>query len=375
MRILLVGNYEPDEQQSMLRYTGWLERTLLGRGHSVAVVKPRPFFSRIARSAGLSKYLGYIDKFVLFPFRLRRVAAEYDLVHITDHSNSMYLRMVYKKPRLITCHDVLAIRSAMGEFPESPTGWSGRILQRWILSGLRRANHVLCVSSKTASDLLSLTGLDDRGVRVIYNPLNWNYHPGEPFQDDFASKLGLWPHRRYLLHVGGNQWYKNRLGVLHIFAHLVRLHEFSSLGLVMVGKPWTNQMRNLIQELELGDQVIEAAGSTNEELCALYGNALALLFPSLEEGFGWPILEAQACGCPVITTNRPPMSEVAGSAALLIDPADPEAAASAIARQLSMREQLREAGFRNLGRFAEESIADQYCALYERVLAEGPDSQ
>jgi glycosyltransferase involved in cell wall biosynthesis len=375
MRILLVANYEPDGQESMLRYAAWLERILKARGHGVTVAKPRVFFSRLAWSPGLKKYSGYLDKFLLFPTRLRRLARSNDLVHVLDHSNSMYLRTVRRKPNLITCHDVLAIRAARGEFPQAPTGWSGRLLQRWILSGLRGARHVLCVSGKTADDLKALTGDTGKNraeLRVIYNVLNWSYRPGTALPGGLSSRLGLRPGEGYFLHVGGNQWYKNRAGAVRIFARLAEMDEFSGARLVLAGKPLTGELREAIRAEQLGDRVIEAVDATNEELEALYGNALALLFPSLEEGFGWPILEAQACGCPVIATDRPPMSEVAGEAAIFIDPADPQAAARAIATGLKGRDQLRAAGFKNLERFEEEAIADQYCAFYEAILKQAP---
>jgi heptosyltransferase-3 len=374
MRVLLVANFGPDAQGSMSRYAAWLERTLKSRGHFVTVILPQPFFSRLGWNPTLRKYLGYLDKFVLFPPRLRRPARDHDLVHILDHSNSMYLRMVRQKPNLITCHDVLAIRAARGEFPQSPTGWSGRLLQRWILSGLRGASHVLCVSAKTADDLKALTadkveaGKSDVEMRVIYNALNWSYRPGAELPDGLISRLGLRAGERFVLHVGGNLWYKNRPGVLRIFARLVRIEEFSDLKLVMVGQPWTDDMREVVREEQLSDHVIEAVDVTNPELQALYGNALALLFPSLEEGFGWPIVEAQACGCPVITTMRTPMTEVAGNGAILIDPGDADAAAAAIARGLNDREKLQAEGFRNLERFDHGAIAEQYCAFYEAIL-------
>jgi glycosyltransferase involved in cell wall biosynthesis len=371
MRILLVANYEPDGQESMLRYAAWLEHTLKARGHGVTVAAPRAFFSRLAGSPGFKKYLGYLDKFLLFPARLQRLAQSYDLVHVLDHSNSMYLRAVRHKPNLITCHDLLAIRAARGEFSQARTGWSGRLLQRWILSGLRGARHVLCVSGKTAHDLGALigeTGKHAVELQVVYNALNWGYGPGVALSTELISRLGLRTGERYFLHVGGNQWYKNRAGVLRIFALLAEIDEFSRARLVMAGKPLTAELREAIREERLGDRVIEAVDATNEELQALYGNALALLFPSLEEGFGWPIIEAQACGCPVITTDREPMSEVAGQAVILIDPANPPAAAKVIATGLKGREQLRAAGFKNLERFDEESIAMQYCAFYEAIL-------
>lgn len=368
MRFLLVGNFRSDTQQSMLRYGAWLERSLAARGHQVKLVAPRPFFARLSHNSVWSKYLGYVDKFVLFPPRLRRMAKGFDLVHVLDHSNSMYLRAVRGTPSLITCHDVMAIRSARGEIAATRTRWSGRIYQRWILSGLRGARHVLCVSSKTASDLRVLTGENGAEVRVVSSPLNWGYRPSTTIPADLAARLGFRPGQPFLLHVGGNQWYKNRLGVLRLYARMVAMPEFSDSRLVLAGKPWSTAMRELIRADQIGDRVIELVGVTNEDLQALYSNALALLFPSLEEGFGWPILEAQACGCPVITTGRPPMTEVAGEAAIFIDPADPEAAARTIAAGLQNREQLIASGFRNQERFNEEKIVDQYCAYYAEIL-------
>ena len=76
----------------------------------------------------------------------------------------------------------------------------------------------------------------------------------------------------------------------------------------------------------LRDRVIELTNITNEDLRALYSKATALLFPSLREGFGWPIIEAQACGCPVFTSDRVPMTEVGGDAAIYLDPTDPRPA-------------------------------------------------
>ena len=296
----------------------------------------------------------------------------------------MYLRTVRGKPSLITCHDVLAIRAARGEFPQARTGWSGRLLQRWILSGLRRARYVLCDSGKTAHDLQALvkdlgkdsgeTGKSCAELRVVYLALNWSYRPGAALSEDLASRLGLRPGERYFLHVGGNQWYKNRAGVLRIFARLAGMDEFSAARLVMAGKALPGELREAIRKERLEDRVVEVVDATSEELQALYGNALAMLFPSLEEGFGWPILEAQACGCPVIASRRLPMTEVAGEGAIFIDPAEPQAAAAAIAAGLKGRERWRTAGFKNLERFDAEAIADRYCAFYEAILEHEPAS-
>lgn len=371
MRVLLVANFEPDGQQSMQRYAGWLQRALQARGFEVSVIRPKPFFAKFGVIPALRKYLGYVDKFLLFPRHLQAAIRDSDLVHILDHSNSMYLRTVWEKPNLITCHDVLAIRAARGAFAETQTGWSGKLLQKWILSGLRGARHILCVSAKTAEDLKGLLGESGCTVRVIHTPLLWSYQPTPVRPEGLLRRLGLRDDQPYFLHVGGNQWYKNRTGVLRIFARMIAREEFSQAALVFAGKPWTEAMRAVMREENLEGRVFQAGTITNEDLQALYSHAQALLFPSLEEGFGLPLVEAQACGCPVMTTDRPPMSEVVGNGAVLIDPSDPAKAAATIALGLQNREALRSAGFQNLARFDEKVLLDRYCTAYEAIVAGG----
>ena len=373
LRVLLVGNYEPDEQQSMQRYGEWMQRSLLARGCVVTMLKPPVAFSRLAtgpfRRPAVVKYLGYIDKYVLFPSRLRALIRKSDLVHICDHSNAMYLAATAGVPTVITCHDLLAVRSARGEFTSTRTGWSGRRLQDWILGSLRKASNVIAVSTRTSEDFRRLTGNTEARVAVIPNALNWPYKPRAEFPESLRKRIGRGLEGGYFLHVGGNQWYKNRPAVVRIFAALSGMEEFKSTCLVMAGKAMPAALRKTVEESGLSDRVVSLIGSTNEELEALYSHGQALIFPSLEEGFGWPIAEAQACGCPVAVTGRAPMTEVAGGAAIYFDPADPVAAADAIRDGLRKRAELREAGLRNVARFEEARIIEEYLSFYATVLA------
>lgn len=372
MRVLLVGNYEPDQQQSMTRYAQWLLAALKAAGCTVMLIRPVPWFSRLAmgplRRAAVVKYLGYLDKYLIFPKQLKSAANRFDLVHICDHSNSMYLCATAGKPAAITCHDVLAIRAARGEFAATETGWSGKLQQAWILRGLTRARNVICVSEKTKADLTRLIGETGLGIKVILNPLNWKYSPQPEMSEALRVRVGLAPGQLYFLHVGGNQWYKNRPSVVRIFQELSTMREYATAKLVMAGKPLPRELKAWINGNELADKVVAITGTSNEELQALYSSALVLIFPSLEEGFGWPIAEAQACGCPVATTGRPPMTEVAGDAAIFFDPEDSAGAATKIRDGLASRESLRAAGFRNVERFGEAGIVEQYREFYASVL-------
>ncbi|MGH9587672.1 MAG: glycosyltransferase family 4 protein [Acidobacteriaceae bacterium] len=367
MRILLVANYAPDGQKSMARYSRLLDAELRKRGFATELIRPVPLAARfVSPSNPLFRWLAYLDKFLLFPPRLWLHARRTDLVHVCDHSNSFYLRWTGSTPNLITAHDALAIRSGLGEFPKNPTRWSGIRLQRWILRGLAHAGRIVCVSQKTRQDFESLLP-GGPAMIVIPNPLDKGFHPARA-EDTAALRksLGIAPHEEYLLNVGKENWHKNRPGVLRIFAELRKLSRFHSTKLVMAGAPLPPALRKMAEDL---GGVVDCVDLPDSQLRALYTGALALLFPSLEEGFGWPILEAQACGCPVITTARPPMSEVAGAAAILIDPEDEKAAAAVIDARIGEREALRQAGLENVRAYSIEAAMDRYCEVYRQATA------
>src|SRR5205085_8923620 len=143
------------------------------------------------------------------------------------------------------------------------------------------------------------------------------------------ARLGKFPALKsdppFVLHVGSNLRRKNREGVLRIFA--LCQNKWNGL-LVFAGDPLSASLRSLGRELGISDRIIEIPNADSGTLEALYNRATALLFPSTFEGFGWPIAEAHACGCPVLCVDREPMIEVAGNAAL-VHPVDDEAAFAA----------------------------------------------
>lgn len=374
MKITLISNYVPDQQQSMLRYSEMLRKALFARGHEVTVLHPPALVGRLPFLRGeLAKWIGYIDKFLIAPWYFRGRTRRSDIVHVCDHSNAMYLRCAGNKPSVITCHDLIAVLRARDHYPGVHTRATGRVLQGWTARSLRQATNVICVSGQTMADFRVVVPECRAKLRVIPNALNRQCAPAQPNEIERETyRLGLAPDAPYLLHVGGNLWYKNRLGTMRIFAELKKHSAFSETYLVMVGHPWTAEMREFAASCGAADWMIEAVRLGDQALNALYGGAQALLFPSLTEGFGWPILEAQACGCPVITSNRAPMTEVAGEAAIYVDPVNPATAARAIVEQWDRLEALRTAGFCNVANFSEEKMMTGYLDVYQEILAEWP---
>lgn len=379
LRVLLVGNYLPDAQPSMLRFATLLQSGLSAAGVDVEVTRPPQIVGRGYRAQpGVRKWLGYVDKYLLFPPALwRAVAAKRTrpfVVHICDHSNAPYVRLLGRVPHVVTCHDLLAVRAARDEFPDVRIGRTGRRLQQAIAAGLRRSAYVACDSDATRDDVTRIIGLPARQVGVVRPAV------AEQFVQLDAAELRarqgrVWPRARpmapYILHVGGNTWYKNRRGVIDIYARAVARDPQMPM-LVLAGSALPPDLLRLITEHGLDGRVISLVGVVDEDLAALYGSAALLLFPSLAEGYGWPVLEAMACGCPVVTSHRAPLNELGGTDAHYIDPDNVEGAADVLIEAMRETAEARakrvSAGLERVKNFRTQAMTSAYLEIYRKLI-------
>ena len=343
---------------------------LTAAGIPAELVEPQPFFGRFRFAGGfVTKWLAYIDKFVLFPRRLRRRLKSAPLVvHICDHSNAMYARRIHGIPVVVSCHDLLAVRGALGEQTDCPASLTGKLLQRWIVAGLRAATLVACVSKATLEDARRLVTRGDGKPKLELIPLALSYPYRKLSTDEAQARLArfslLQPDTPFVLHVGSNLRRKNREGVLRIFARCEA--QWNGL-LVFAGEPLSGPLRSLGQQLGVLERVIEVPDAASELLETLYNCATAFLFPSRFEGFGWPIIEAHACGCPVICGNRAPLPEVAGDAGLIHPVENEELFAAEIIRLADPEERARWSAksLRNAQRFSTERMIAEYISAYQ----------
>jgi glycosyltransferase involved in cell wall biosynthesis len=373
---ILIGNYPPDRQESMIRFTNLLANGLKSRGMTVEIVTPRRTLlgKNSNPNKGVSKWLGYLDKWMLFPFSLRRVVRKrrrefgYSVhYHICDHSNSPYLAHLPKNRTGITCHDVLAIRGALG-YPDAYCAASrtGVILQRWILKHLHIARRIACVSHLTLRHLCEITGekAHKNGWTVVHNAFNAEFGKIETSDaSQILERQGISLPQPFLLHIGSNLPRKNRRMLLQMIAQGIQ----SWPGHVcFAGEPMDALLSEEARVLGIQDRVHSVSKPDHKTLCALYSLAHALVFPSFSEGFGWPLIEAQACGTPVIASNLEPLPEVSGGAALHADPHDAQAFAAALMslNDAAVRNSLVEQGLKNAVRFNLGTMVDGYLALH-----------
>jgi glycosyltransferase involved in cell wall biosynthesis len=358
-RLLLIGNYPPDKQKSMFEYLKLFSKGLTEKNVCHDIIVPNRIVLPASRPAiGIWKWIAYIDKFVIFPSRLLVIQRRYFRIHICDHSNAMYAYFLPKQKITVTCHDVIAIQAARGMVPGWVVGFSGRVFQWLIFNGLNTCSKIYCVSELTQRDLKRLLGSSPASVCVAHNALNPNYRPVIDWLAALpASAVDQLKNRQFFLHVGSDLPRKNRTAVVQIFALLVKHHRYADAALVFVGPLPNVVLIAEIKALGIADKVVFFQDISQTSLNSFYSGALALIFPSIQEGFGWPVLEAQACGCPVFASDIAPMPEVGGDAACYFPLASFHTAAAIIlAADLPA---MRVAGLENAKRFKLETMTAQ----------------
>ncbi|HEX9152620.1 MAG TPA: glycosyltransferase family 1 protein [Flavobacterium sp.] len=377
MRIILVGNYPPDNLESMGRFAQMLHSGFLKMGIKSEIWFPICVFGHFVKQTnyGFGKWIGYFDKFLIFPFILlfRLIYLNFGAsnvhFHICDQGNAPYLMFLPVNRTVVTCHDVLAIRSALGySGTYIPVSHLGRYYQKWIFHYLTRAKYLASVSHKTLTQLLELNFANRTFVgnwKVIPNGLNANFRVlAEKEQNYFLTRVGIDPEIPFLLHVGSDNLRKNRKLLVDMIADLGD----KWLGLVcFAGDKIEPNLLCYAESLGLKSRVMSIVKPDHTTLVSLYNGCDAFIFPSFSEGFGWPVIEAQACGSPVIVSDIEPLREVGGEGAIYCDPSNPSEFARAflfLKDELS-RSTLIQRGFENSLRFDSKQMTYEYLKLHK----------
>ncbi len=280
------------------------------------------------------------------------------------HSMAYASPLLWNGPTVVTVYD-LSFLTAPERF---------RVPNRLYLSNLtrlsaRRARRVVAISESTRADVVRLLGIEPERVDVVQPSLEEIFRPAEPSElSAFVRRKDL--PRRFVLYVGTLEPRKN-LGTL--IGAFTRLHqEDPGLKLVLAGgKGWGyDAIFAQVREAGLNGEVVFPGFVPAEELPLWYGSAAVFAYPSLYEGFGLPVLEALACGAPVVTSACSSLPEAAGDAALLVDATDAGALALALERLLadeSLRAGLRERGLAHAARFTARRMGSEMVRVYERA--------
>jgi glycosyltransferase involved in cell wall biosynthesis len=285
--------------------------------------------------------------------------------HLLDASHAYLADTLPADRTVATVHDLIPSLQALGHFPVPRPGWAARWLIRRSLKFVRRVDAIATVSQSTANDLAAFTGR--QADAVIHLPLRAEVSAPRAQQHRRGAKSNR---QLEVLHVGNNGFYKNRNGVLRIFAAM-RARQ-PKLNLTMAGPPPDAAQTALLETLGLNGCVHYAVNPTDDDIQSFYQHAGLLLFPSLYEGYGWPPLEALQQGCPVVCAHTGSLPEVVGDAALFADPTNTEQFAMRALRVLNEPElaaALLERGRTRLAGLTLERMASQLLTLYRKVAA------
>ncbi len=326
-------------------------------------------FYRRGHPANFSAGARRIDCYTPAHHRLERLALAAELLpHRLDllHSPDFIPPAAGFRRSVITVHDLTFLLYPQFLTPESRRYYNGQI--RW---AVRRADLIAADSHATKADLVDLLNVPPDKVTVIHLGVDASFGPEGAGDAETLAGLGLAP--GYLLFVGTFEPRKNVAGLLAAYASL-RQALPSAPPLVLAGRRgWLfAETAARVRELRLQAQVRFLEEAPAEVLPVLYRGAAALVLPSHYEGFGFPVLEAMASGTPVVIADRASLPEIAGPAALKIDPDSPEELAAALQRVLEdtpLRAELRQRGFEQVRGFSWEETARQTAALYQRALS------
>jgi glycosyltransferase involved in cell wall biosynthesis len=294
------------------------------------------------------------------PWALRRIGA--DLAHGPVFIGPLFAPC----PVVVTIHDLSFIR-----FPDLFRPANRLYLTVMTRLSARRARRLIAVSAHAATETTQLLGVPPERIDVVYHGVDPAFRP-LPADEVAAFRRRQGLPERFALFVGTLEPRKNLVRLVEAFA---RIDDGKTRLALAGGKGWLyDELFARVESLGLEDAVIFPGYVMSDDLPLWYNAATVLAYPSVYEGFGLPVVEAQACGTPVLTSNASSLPEAAGDAALMVDPYDVEALATELNRMLtdeSLRCKLRERGLTHARQFSWPCTARETARVYRRALTEG----
>lgn len=316
------------------------------------------FRAELCDFSAMSRWRRLAWEQVVLPRRAARLRL--DLIHAPAYTSPVLTRC----PRVVTIHDCNA-----WAVPESVHGTRRLVLKLLMRASSRTASAIIAVSEFSARHIVWHLKANPRKVAVIYEASRRRALASPGDWGAFARRWNLFG--EYLLAFSSAAPHKNMVGLIRAFG---RMRERSGLRLVLVGHPpeTTESPMKVAQAEGVGGDVIMTGYLDDGELQLVLEHSHALVFPSLYEGFGIPVLEAMAAGIPVACSNRGALPEIAGEAALFFDPSSPEEIESAlqkVVRDKNLRERLIAAGYVNARKYSWERTAAETLRAYRWVYA------
>ncbi|NJN10974.1 MAG: glycosyltransferase family 4 protein [Richelia sp. RM1_1_1] len=316
---------------------------------------------------GLNKYY---QRYWNYPNYVKK--QNVDIFHVIDHSDGhlAYWLKDTGKPVVVTCHDLVNFIQPENARTQARIANVSMAAWKWAVKGLCKADHIISVSNYTAKDIKQILNIKPERITIVPNAVEPRFHQLSATEvAAFRQQHQILPEKICLLNVGSNQPRKNFITVLKVLKALkvkgVPIHLFRT------GPDFPEEIKTFIQTHDLSDCITNFGRPDNTTLTKIYNAADILVSPSLYEGFGMTLLEAMACGTPVITSNVTSLPEVAGDAAIIVNPTDVEAIVEAVCglkNNAEYRKSLIDKGFDRVKLFSWEKTAEQVANIYSSHL-------
>ncbi len=282
------------------------------------------------------------------------------------HGTVNVVPLLFPGPTVVTVHDLSFLR-----MPEQFPPLKARYLKAAVDLSTRKATHIIAVSEHTRQDLIELLQLPEERISVVYSGAAPSFRP-LPSAECEAFRRARLGGRPMILHVGTLQPRKNIDVLIRAFAAVRRRERLPHVLALVGARGWMyDDLFALVQREGLGEHVNFVDFVASDQLPLWYNSADLFAYPSAYEGFGLPVLEAMACGVPVVTSTSSSLVELAGDAAITVAPGSQEALELALTRVLGdepLRRRLREHGLLRASAFSWDRTASNTVAVYEQVL-------
>ena len=365
MKVTIFRDIKEENWPSMELYADQLIRHLQREFSDEVAIKPvsvGPFFSMMkGRFLTASVYATRATKYPV-------VASlnQGDVNHIIDHTYAQLANFVDRRRTVVTCHDLapLVLRDTL------PKPSVGLAFWDWAFRGMLKAAKIIADSENTRKDILRFTDYPLDRVEVIYPGIGDAFQPiaDRDTLEMARERLGL-PRAAIILHVGHCRQRKNIEGMLMALKELA-CGKVDRVRFVQVGGAFSRDQWRLIDKLHLRDCVTQINWVHSSDLPLVYNLADVFVFPSHYEGFGFPPLEAMACGTPVVSSNASSLPEIVGDAAITVSPSDHQGLAAAIEKLLGdaeLRDSLVAKGLARAKLFSWADCARKTFAVYQEV--------
>ncbi len=312
------------------------------------------------------------DHSFYFFTRGKKLPKNVDLVHY-PYFDPFFLTLpiIQPLPYVVTVHDLIPLA-----YPDKfPRGIRGEMKWQVQRLSLVRSKAIITDSYASKHDIARFTGISSDHIYPVHLAPAAHFHKvtDASLLKKISVKYAL--PKKFILYVGDVNWNKNVPGLLEAFA-LIKSTEFKDLGLVFVGKafsetdvPEVQHINQKIRELHIGNSVVKLGFVPDNDLATIYSLAALYVQPSFAEGFGLPILEAMACGCPVVASDASSLSEISGPA-IKVNPSDPLDMSGGI-RQILQHKNIRALSKKGIAwaeKFSWEKVANQTITIYEKIL-------